>query len=84
MLLTAATMVLGLAAPVSAASPNGKADDRGHKGDNFPGVLAKKQDALKEKALEMVAKGKAKATGKNQVVQVAKGQFVELAFEGQD
>jgi len=85
-LLTAATIVLGLAAPVGAASPNGngKADDRGHKGDNFPGVLAKKQDALKEKAREMVAKGKAKASGQNQVVKVAKGQFVELAFEGQD
>ena len=32
----------------------------------------------------MVAKGKATAKGKNQVVKVAKGQYVELAFEGED
>jgi hypothetical protein len=83
-LMTAAAMALSLAAPVGAASPNGKQDSKGHGKDNLPGVLAKKQTALKQKALEKVAKGQAKATGKNKVVQVAKGQFVELAQVGED
>ena len=37
----------------------------------FPSPLAKKQDALKQKAREMVFKGQATAKGKNQVVKVA-------------
>ena len=32
----------------------------------------------------MVLEGKAKPVGKNKVVKLAKGQFVELAFEGED
>ena len=79
-------MVLSLAAPVSAASPPApkpKADS-GLVNDNLAGPQAKKQQALKVKARDLVAKGKAKATGKNKVVKVAKGQFVELAFEGED
>src|SRR3954454_7473879 len=83
-LMTAGAMALSLAAPVSAVSPNGKADGKGHGKDNLPGKLAQKQTALKQKALEKVAKGQAKATGKNKVVKVAKGQFVEVAFEGED
>src|SRR6476619_2268916 len=78
-IITAGAMALSLAAPVGAASPNGKADGKSHGKDNLPGVLAQKQTALKQKALEKVAKGQAKATGTNKVVQVAKGQFVELA-----
>jgi immune inhibitor A len=80
----AAALVLSLAGTASAASPKGKSDGKGHKSDNIPGKLAKKQDALKEKAREMVFKGKAKAKGANQVVKVAKGQYVELAQEGED
>ncbi len=83
-LITAAAMALSLAAPVGAASPNGKADGKAHGSDNLPGKLAQKQAALKQVALEKVAKGQAKATGTNQVVQVAKGQFVELAQTGED
>jgi len=83
-LMTAGAMALALAAPVGAASPNGKQDSKGHGKDNLPGVLAQKQTALKQKALEKVAKGQAKATGTNKVVQVAKGQFVELAQTGED
>ena len=80
----AAALVLSLAGTASAASPKGKSDSKAHKSDNIPGKLAKKQDALKQKAREMVFKGKATSKGKNQVVKVAKGQFVELAFEGED
>jgi immune inhibitor A len=63
------------------------------RGDNLPGVLAKKQSLLKEKAQGLVLEGDAKATGKNKVVRVSstegggKGSdsvFVELAFEGED
>jgi immune inhibitor A len=83
-LITAGAMALSLAAPVGAASPKGKADNAGHGKDNLPGALAQKQAKLKEKAREMVWKGQAKAVGKNKVVKVAKGQYVELAFEGED
>jgi immune inhibitor A len=83
-LLTALALVLSFAAPVTAASPHGKADNRGNRSDNLPGGLAKKQLALKQKALDMVLRGKATAQGPNQVVKVAKGQYVELAFEGED
>ena len=83
-LLTAIALLLSFAAPVSAASPKGKADAKAHKSDNLPGALAKKQSALKEKARDMVLKGQATPKGANQVVKVGKGQYVELAFEGED
>jgi immune inhibitor A len=84
--LTAVTLAVGIAAPASAASPKVQKPtaDRGHMSDNLPGAQAKEQAALKIKARDMVAKGKATPKGKNQVVQVGKGQFVELAFEGDD
>ena len=50
-LLTAGAMALSLAAPVGAVSPTSKQDSKGHGKDNLPGVLAKKQAALKQKAL---------------------------------
>ena len=83
-LLAALSISAALAAPVAAANPHGKADGKGPKTDNIPGVLAKKQTAMKQKALELVAKGKTTAKGANKVVQVAKGQYVELAQEGED
>ncbi len=83
-LITAGAMALSLAAPVGAASPTGKADSKGHGKDNLPGALAIKQEALKARARELVWKGQATAKGKNQVVQLPNGQFVELAFEGED
>ena len=60
--------------------------------DNLPGKLAKKQNALRQKALEKVIEGRAKARGENQVVKIkgagtasdADDIFVELAFEGED
>ena len=53
--------------------------------DNLPGKLAKKQAETQAGCPgHKVLKGEAKAVGKNQVVKVAKGQFVELAFEGED
>ncbi len=69
------------AGAVSAAPDQAK---RLNKTDYLPNGLAKKQSALKVKALDMVMKGQAEAKGPNKVVEVAKGQFVELAFEGED
>ncbi|MEO8272631.1 MAG: immune inhibitor A domain-containing protein [Chloroflexota bacterium] len=54
------------------------------KSDNLKNPMAEKQRALKQVAQERVLKGEAKAVGKNKVVKVANGQFVELAFEGED
>jgi immune inhibitor A len=81
--LAAASLAAGLATPALAANPRGKADNNG-KSDNIPGALAKKQDKLKTQARDMVLKGQATPKGANKVVQVAKGQYVELAFEGED
>jgi immune inhibitor A len=81
----AATLSLAfslVASPATARSQQGSEKGLGH--DNLPGALAKKQLALKEKALSMVLNGQAKPRGANQVVEVAKGQFVELAFQGED
>jgi immune inhibitor A len=69
------------AGSVSAAPDQAK---RLNKSDNLPGKLAQKQAALKTKARDMIMRGDAPAQGANQVVEVAKGQFVELAFQGED
>lgn len=78
-------LLVSIAGPALAApgNPNGLAKGL-NKSDNLPGVLAQKQAGLKAAAQEAVLKGKAKAKGANQVVKVANGQYVELAFEGED
>lgn len=69
------------AAPVSAP----KADkDKPSKSDDLKHPLGDKQRALRAKGLEQVLKGKATPKGKNRVVQVAKGQYVELGLEKTD
>jgi immune inhibitor A len=78
----AMTLLLSMAAgSVSAAPDQAK---RMNKTDNLPGKLAQKQAALKVKARDLVMRGEAEAKGPNKVVEVAKGQFVELAFVGED
>jgi len=52
--------------------------------DNLPNPMAQKQQALKTRAQELVIQGLANPSGDNKVVKVAKGQYVELAFEGED
>ena len=60
--------------------------------DNLPGPLAKKQNALRQAALEKVLDGTATAKGANKVIKIkgaasaadADDIFVELAFEGED
>ena len=56
----------------------------GSKHDNAEHPLGKKQADLRAQGLQKVLKGQAQGNGKNKVVQVAKGQFVELARQGED
>lgn len=86
-ILTSLALLLPvLPASVSAARPlpvdPRPAADRGI--DNIPSALSAEQAAMKEQALEKVMGGKAQAKGNNKVVQVGKGQFVELAQTGED
>ena len=81
-------LVAGLAAatPATAAPPTKPKAEKGeesHKHD-FRTPLQEKQDAMRQKALEKVLAGKATPTGKNKVVKLAKGQYVELARESTD
>ena len=77
-----ATLAGPLAMAQNAAAP-GK-DAGGGKSDNLDDPLGKKQAELRKQGLHKVFKGQTKGTGPNQVVQVAKGQFVELARQGED
>lgn len=58
-------------------------DDNG-KADNLEHPLGKKQSELRKQGLQKLLKGQVQAKGPNKVVQVAKGQFVELARQGED
>ncbi|MDQ4007532.1 MAG: immune inhibitor A, partial [Actinomycetota bacterium] len=62
-----------------------EAHARGHDHDKTT-ALSRKQRALRTKAQEKVLKGQAQSTdqGGDNVVKVAKGQYVELAREGED
>ena len=82
--LTAASLVLSLAGAASAAGPKGKAGEPVSRSDNLSHPLGEAQGEQRAQALEKVLKGQAKATGKNKVVKVAKGQYVELARAGED
>jgi immune inhibitor A len=80
--LSAGALVAGAAGPVGAKSPN----DSGValQSDNIATPLSTRQTALKTAAQQAVLTGQATAKGKNKVVKLAKGQYVELAFQGED
>ena len=85
--LTTGALVLAMTAGVGATvagNANGKgpgnADENKSQEHNFRSPMAKKQDALLQKALQARLNGK--ASGK--VHEVAKGQFVQLEREGTD
>ena len=59
-------------------------DGNAKAGDNVEHPLGKKQSDLRKQGLHKLLKGQAQAKGANKVVEVAKGQFVELAREGED
>jgi immune inhibitor A len=78
-----------LALPISAMfSPGAFAAPpeaaKGSRSDNIEDRLSKKQSDRRKQALAKLLKGEAVGQGANKVVQVAKGQFVELARQGED
>src|SRR5262245_14679851 len=81
-LLTTALLAVALAASVAQAK-NAPAADSPRR-DDIPHALGKKQSKLRRQGLELLLRGQRQAVGKNKVVEVAKGQFVELAREKQD
>jgi len=82
----ALTAIAGLvpliASPVALATPGH--ETKGHKSDNKEHPLGKKQFELRKQGLQKLLKGQKQAKGPNKVVEVAKGQFVELARQGED
>ncbi|HEX2140863.1 MAG TPA: hypothetical protein VHK28_01135, partial [Candidatus Limnocylindria bacterium] len=79
-MLSALALVLSTAGTAIAAPPEGRsANGPAPKSDNLPNPLGNRQATLKQQAQEMILKGQAKAQGKNKVVKLAPGQFVELA-----
>ena len=81
-ILTSLALLASLAGTAAAETPTGA--DRGHQTDNIESPLSEKQSALKQAAFEAVLSGEVTPRGDNKVVKVAKGQYVELAFEGED
>jgi immune inhibitor A len=84
MLSLCAVSVLAISAGISAAAspapPERDAAPAG--GHNLQSPMSEKQAALRERAVELKLRGQAKADAK--VVEVAKGQYVELAREATD
>jgi immune inhibitor A len=58
--------------------------EKGSKADNIEHPLGKKQSELRKQGLQKLLKGQKQAKGPNKVMEVAKGQFVELARQGED
>lgn len=83
-LLTGALILvlsIGVGGSLAASAAKDKDPAKGGK-DDMEHPLGKKQRELRAKALEMKLTGKVKPDAK--VVKVAKGQYVELAREGED
>jgi len=83
MVMTVAALAAGALSPAAALAKGPTSEPR-FNAENLPNPLAEKQAALKANAQAMVLSGETTPRGDNKVVKVAKGQFVELAFEGED
>jgi immune inhibitor A len=71
--------------PASAAGPPDLPDEAPEvRGDVVSSPLADKRQAERARAVEMVLKGQATPQGKNKVVKIAPGQYVELARQDED
>jgi immune inhibitor A len=79
--LTVTAMAVSVVSPAAAKAPT---SEPRFSAENLPNPLAEKQAALKATAQAAVLSGEETPRGDNKVVKVAKGQFVELAFEGED
>ena len=84
-LLTSLALALTVATPALAKDPAvGQPGGATGVSDNLPHPLGERQAAEKTTAQEMILTGKATPKGKNKVVNIAPGQYVQLAFEGAD
>ena len=85
-LAVAALPALVTMAPASAADGPPDLPDEAPvvRGDVVASPLADKQQAERGRAAEMVLKGEATPRGKNKVVKIAPGQYVELARQDED
>ncbi len=83
-LITSLSLLVTVAGTAVAKSPTHPGANAAFQSDNLPHPLAEKQAALKAQAQAMVLNGEATPKGDNKVVKVAKGQYVQLAFSGED
>jgi immune inhibitor A len=86
-LCVAVGAALAAAVPVTAATaapPVGETSNTPSRVDDLPSPLSDKQRELRQQAVEQVVSGEATPRGDNKVVEVAKGQYVELAREDTD
>lgn len=82
LVLMVGSTTLAVAAPSPGNAAQGE-KGRGGK-DDLKHPLGEKQRARREVGLEKVFRGQAVGRGKNKVVEVAKGQYVELARQGEE
>src|SRR4029453_10372866 len=84
--LLAAVTFIALIAPVAAQDLPDAANQNARRGsgDSVEHPLGKKQFELRQQGLQKLLKAQAQGSGDNKVVEVAKGQFVELARQGED
>ena len=83
-MITSMALVLSFGGTASAARPESRGEPGANRSDNLKHPLGEKQNALRQKGQEKVLAGKAVGKGPNKVVEVAKGQYVELAQTGED
>ncbi|SNR46192.1 immune inhibitor A domain-containing protein [Blastococcus mobilis] len=77
-------LLAAVPATATAAPPENAPDNAPARIDDLPSPLSDKQRDLRAAAIEQVLAGEATPRGDNKVVQVAKGQYVELAQEDTD
>ena len=80
--LFAGGLMAAIAAPPAQAAPGH--DPGGRKSDDLKHPLGKRQAELRKQGLHKLLRGQGVAHGKNKVMQVASGQYVELARQGED
>jgi len=83
MVISVAALAVAALSPAAVAAKGPTSEPR-FAAPDLPNPLAEKQAALKASAQAAVLSGEQTPRGDNKVVRVAKGQFVELAFEGED
>jgi immune inhibitor A len=79
-----AALLAAIPATAHAAPPVATSPDETPRVHDLPNPLGDKQREQRAEALQQVLSGEATATGDNKVVEVAKGQYVELAQEDSD